>query len=152
VPKAWLPGPHPVRTLIDKRVKTGSGHIGYSLYVYNSRLGFQLADGTHTNYGQPAASTPLSAGWNHIAVTIDRDNTKGVVFYRNAAITGTADPTGRQGNLNNNAPTLIGRNAFGDGGDSMNGVFDEIEFFDRVLQPTEVKAIFAAGRAGKCKR
>ena len=151
VPRAWLPGPHPVRTLIDKRVNTGAGYFGYSLYVYNSRLGFQLADGTHTNYGQPAASTALTAGWNHIAVTIDRDNPRGVVFYRNAAITGTADPTARQGNLDNNAPTLIGRNAFGDGGDSMNAVFDEIEFFDRVLQPGEVKAIFAAGRAGKCK-
>jgi hypothetical protein len=151
VPPHWLPGPHPVRTLVEKRTNSG-GVRGYSLFIYNSRLGLQLADGVHTNIGQPPASTPLTAGWNHIAVTVDRDNPKGVVFYRNAAITSSGDPTARQGNLDNNAPTLIGRNAFGDGGTSERAIFDEIEFFDRVLQPAEVKMIFAAGRAGKCKR
>jgi hypothetical protein len=150
VPGHWLPGPHPVRTLIEKRTNSG-GYRGYSLFVYNSRLGLQLADGASTNIGQPAASTPLTAGWNHIAVTVDRDNPKGVVFYRNGAITATGDPTARQGNLDNKAPTLIGRNAFGDGGTSERAIFDEIEFFDRVLQPAEVKMIFAAGQAGKCK-
>jgi hypothetical protein len=150
VPGGWLPGPHPVRTLVDKRTNVG-GNRGYSLYIYNSRLGLQLADGVHTNYGQPAASPPLTVGWNHIAVTVDRDNIKGVVFYRNGAITGTENPTNRQGNLDNNAPTLIGRNAYGDGGTSAMAIFDEVEFFDRVLQPGEVKTIFAAGRAGKCK-
>lgn len=150
VPRHWLPGPHPVRTLVEKRTNSG-GYRGYSLFVYNSRLGLQLADGGHTNIGQPAGSTPLTAGWNHIAVTVDRDNPKGVVFYRDGAITATGDPTGRQGNLDNNAPTLIGRNAFGDGGTSERAIFDEIEFFDRVLQPAEIKMIFAAGRAGKCK-
>lgn len=150
VPGHWLPGPHPVRTLVEKRTNSG-GYRGYSLFVYNSRLGLQLADGGHTNIGQPAVSPPLTPGWNHIAVTVDRDNPKGVVFYRNGAVTSTGDPTARQGNLDNKAPTLIGRNAFGDGGTSERAIFDEIEFFDRVLQPAEVKMIFAAGRAGKCK-
>ncbi|HYD38463.1 MAG TPA: LamG-like jellyroll fold domain-containing protein [Allosphingosinicella sp.] len=150
VPSHWLPGPHPVRTLVEKRTNVG-GYRGYSLFVYNSRLGLQLADGGFTNFGQPAASSPLTAGWNHIAVTVDRDNPKGIVFYRNGAILGTENPTGRQGNLDNTAPTLIGRNAFGHGGTGEKAIFDEIEFFDRVLQPGEVKAIFAAGKAGKCK-
>jgi hypothetical protein len=150
VPSHWLPGPHPVRTLVEKRTNTG-GSLGYSLFIYNSRLGLQLGDGTFTNYGQPTTSTPLTAGWNHIAVTVDRDNPKGVVFYRNAVITATGDPTNHQGNLDNTAATLIGRNAFGDGGTSEKAIFDEVEFFDRVLQPSEVKMIFAAGRAGKCK-
>lgn len=150
VPGHWLPGPHPVRTLVEKRTNS-SGSRGYSLFVYNSRLGLQLGDGTFANYGQPGTSLPLTAGWNHIAVTVDRDNPKGIVFYRNAAITGTGDPTNHQGNLDNTAPTLLGRNAFGDGGTSEKAIFDEVEFFDRVLQPAEVKMIFAAGRAGKCK-
>jgi Concanavalin A-like lectin/glucanases superfamily len=150
VPKAWLPGPHPVRTLIEKRVNAG-GTRGYSLFVYNSRLGLQLADGSPTNYGQPGTSPVLTPGWNHVAVTVDRDNPSGITFYRNAAATANGNPTNRQGNLDNNAPTLIGRNAFGDGGPSTGAVFDEVEFFDRVLQPGEIKAIYAAGRAGKCK-
>jgi hypothetical protein len=150
VPSHWLSGPGSVRTLIDKRTNAG-GVRGYSLFVYNSRLGVQLADGSYTNYGQSGSSPALTPGWNHIAVTIDRDNPQGVVFYRNGAIASTANPTGRQGNLDNKAPTLIGRNAFGDGGTSEKAIFDEIEFFDRVLQPAEVKMIYAAGPAGKCK-
>lgn len=151
VPSAWLPGPHPVRTLVDKRVNVGGSIRGYSLYVYNSRLGFQLGDGTFSNYGQPTNSQPLTAGWNHIAVTVDRDNPQGVVFYRNGAVTATNNPTNHQGNLDNNSPTLIGRNVFGHGGPSTNAIFDEVEFFDRVLQPGEVAGIFRAGRSGKCK-
>jgi hypothetical protein len=150
VPSHWLPGPHPVRTLVEKRTNAG-GYRGYSLFIYNSRLGLQLGDGTFSNYGQPATSTPLTAGWNHIAVTVDRDNPKGIVFYRNAAVTGTGDPTNHQGNLDNTSATLIGRNVFGDGGTSERAIFDEVEFFDRVLQPGEIKAIYAAGQAGKCK-
>ncbi|MFL6844687.1 MAG: LamG-like jellyroll fold domain-containing protein [Allosphingosinicella sp.] len=151
VPPHWLPGPHPVRTLIEKRTNAAGNARGYSLFVYNSRIGLQLGDGTFTNYGQVPASAALTPGWNHIAVTVDRDNPKGIVFYRNAAITDTGDPTNHQGNLDNTSPTLIGRNAFGDGGTSERAIFDEIEFFDRVLQPAEIKAIYGAGRAGKCK-
>jgi hypothetical protein len=151
VPPKWLPGPHPVRTLIEKRTNAGGNVRGYSLFVYNSRIGLQLGDGTFTNYGQSATSPKLTPGWNHIAVTVDRDNPNGVVFYRNAAITDTGNPTNHQGNLDNNAPTLIGRNAFGDGGTSEGAIFDEIEFFDRALKPSEVAMIYAAGHAGKCK-
>jgi hypothetical protein len=32
-----------------------------------------------------------------------------------------------------------------------NGLLDELEIFNRVLTAAEVKAIFAAGSAGKCK-
>ena len=151
VPAEWLPGPHPVRTLIDKRTNNG-GPRGYSLYIYDSRLGLQLADGTFNNYGPPHASQPLTAGWNHVAVTVDRDNPQGVTFYRNGNATATANPTNHQGSLDNTTPTLIGRNVYGDGGASTGAILDEVEFFGRALQPNEVRMIFRAGRFGKCQR
>lgn len=149
VPRQWTATAHPVRTLIEKRTSAG-GVTGYSVFLYNSRLGLQLASGGHTNYG--GGSPPLTAGWNHVAITVDRDDPRGIVFYRNASVTGTGNPTAYQlRNLDNTAPVLFGRNAFGDGGPSTGAILDEVEFFDRVLRPGEVRDIFGAGRAGKCK-
>jgi hypothetical protein len=147
IPPAWISAPNSVRTLIDKRTNVG-GVRGYSLYYYGRRLGFQLADGGFTNY---SSTGQLTAGWNHVAATIDRDNPQGIVFYRNGAPIGTANPTGRQGNLDNASPTLFGHNVFNHGSPSIGAVLDEIEFFDRALRPIEVRSIAAAGRAGKCK-
>jgi hypothetical protein len=147
VPPQWHAFPLSVRTVIDKRTSTG-GTRGYSMFYYNRRLGFQLADGAHSNF---LSVGQLAPGWNHVAVSVDRDNPQGIVFYRNGAPIGTANPTGRQGNLDNSSPTLFGRNVFGHGAPSTGAVLDEIEFFDRVLRPVEVRSIAAAGRAGKCK-
>lgn len=148
VPPQWHASPLSVRTLIDKRTNAG-GVRGYSMFYYNRRLGFQLADGVHSNFLSAGQLTP---GWNHVAVSVDRDNPQGIVFYRNGAPIGTANPTGRQGNLDNSSATLFGRNVFGHGAPSTGAVLDEIEFFDRVLRPAEVRSIAGAGRAGKCKR
>lgn len=150
VPTIWATNPHVVWTLIDKRAATG-GTRGYILFVRDNRLALQLADGTEGNYLQPASSPALPPGWNHLAVTVDRDNSQGVVFYRNGVITSTANPTAHQGNLNNNAPTLFGRNALGLGALNTSTILDEVEFFDRVLKPAEIKAIADAGSDGKCK-
>lgn len=149
VPPQWLTVAVPHRTLIDKRTTDGSGGIrGYALYVYGGRLGIQLADGPYNNF---QSANPLAAGWNHVAVSVDRDNPQGIVFYRNGAPNGILNPTARQGNLDNSSPTLFGRNVFSHDLPSTGAVLDEIEFFDRVLRPAEVRAIFAAGPAGKCK-
>lgn len=149
VPPQWHDVPAPHRTLIDKRTSDGSGSVrGYALYLIYRRLGIQLGDGNYSNFG---SKDELATGWNHVAVSVDRDNPQGIVFYRNGAPNGIENPTARQGNLDNGSPTLLGRNVFGHDLRSTGAVLDEIEFFDRVLQPTEVKMIFAAGPAGKCK-
>lgn len=155
VPKAWITKPTLLRTLIDKRValisQNSGQYAGYSIYVVNRRLGLQLSHGAPINFGQTAPAPMLTEGWNHVAVTVDRDNTLGLLFYRNGVITATANPTSRTGNLNNNAATLVGHNVFNHGATSTEAAFDELEFFHRVLQPAEVAAIFQAGPDGKCK-
>jgi len=55
----------------------------------------------------------------------------------NNAITGTVDP--RDGLF------------FSSGDETLDGLLDEIDIFNRALDPSEVRAIFEAGSAGKCK-
>jgi hypothetical protein len=49
------------------------------------------------------------------------------------------------------AALVLGTRSPDFGGSFWRGRLDEVELFDRVLQPAEVKAIFDAGQAGKCK-
>jgi hypothetical protein len=49
-------------------------------------------------------------------------------------------------------PLLIGSQETGlGGGEFFNGGLDELEIFNRALNATEVKALYHAGSAGKCK-
>src|SRR5690606_6677689 len=50
----------------------------------------------------------------------------------------------------NTAPLQIGRQQVF-GGLGLPGEVDEIEFFNRVLTPAEITALYDAGTAGKCK-
>ena len=136
-----------VVTLLDKRTQTPIR--GYSLYVFNGNLGIQLADGLNgefTNFNSSAFVADNQ--WHHIAVTIDRNNPAGGNFY----VDGSPEPfnpMSRMGDLTNMAPLRIGGHSFSPS--SFNGVLDELEFFDRVLTPVEIQALFQAGRFGKCK-
>lgn len=61
-------------------------------------------------------------------------------------------PLGRKGSLVNNSPLRIGtRTAAPPLTGWFEGEIDELELFNRVLTPAEVKAIFSAGPFGKCK-
>jgi Concanavalin A-like lectin/glucanases superfamily len=142
-------------TILDKRFAS----IGYSLFLLNGRLGIQLSDRNRqngavcgsdvaksncTNYGSPLTAAKINDGlWHHIAVTVDRDQAAGGVFYVDGAAVGTFNPTLRPQSLTSTAALRIG--GFG-------GRIDELELFGRALTAAEVQAIFEADAAGKCKQ
>jgi len=124
---------------------------GYSLFLYNGKLAFQLGDGTFFNYISLGSS--LQDGLpHHVAVTVDRatNSTTGGTLYVDGAMVLIFDPTNRPGDLTNSAPLFIGRHA-GDPDISFIGLIDEVEIFNRALSPLEVQGIFNANSAGKCK-
>jgi DNA-binding beta-propeller fold protein YncE len=88
--------------------------------------------------------------WHHIAITVSRTDVQGIRFYDNGQLKTTANPTGRQGDLSNSAPLTIGMDTFGFSS-RYKGILDELEIFSRALSPGEVKSIYAASSAGKCK-
>lgn len=150
---AWVRVPNQVsndtvRTLLDKR-STPAG-TGYMFFLYKGRIALQLLTNPagFQNFINTTGPLVSTGKWQHIAVTINRKSSAGVTFYVDGVKTGNANPTTRLGTLDNNTPLRIG--AEGQTKFFL-GVLDELELFNRVLTPEEVKSIFNAQGAGKCK-
>jgi hypothetical protein len=156
---AWIQVLSPVTTniIVDKRLGNIPTLRGYSFFLYfPGSLGLQLADGLGTgfsNYLSPTLTPAIDDGhWHHVAITVKRTNAAGIRFYHNGNLVGTANPLGRKGSLVNNSPLRIGtRTAASPLSGWFDGAIDELEIFNRVLTPVEVKALFSAGPFGKCK-
>ncbi|MBI5762936.1 MAG: hypothetical protein HZA51_05355 [Planctomycetes bacterium] len=148
-----------VRIVVDKRLESGST-TGYSLYLGNGQLGFQIADGVGgsfcTSCGGGASCTNYGSGvfvatgnWEHVAVTVSRTNNGGT-FYVNGAPVGVFNPGCHPNSITNTNPLRIGSRS-----SSVSAVFDgcidEVELFNRVLNPVEVASLYNARHAGKCK-
>ncbi|GEM_PF-2267567 len=139
--------------ILDKRTRTVNGvYTGYALFVSNGRFGIQLADGGagagFTNY---ISTSPMIADgdWHHVAAIVTRGSATGGTLFVNGVVVLTFDPTGRSGSLTTIADLSIGQESFG--GFNFQGLIDEVEFFNRTLDFQEVRNIYNAGSAGKCK-
>lgn len=152
-----------VYIIVDKRVEKSSpaGVQGYSLFLTNGLLGFQLADGigsevcssdptesSCTNYGSSAFVG--DGAWHHIAVTVQRGASDGGRFYVDGELVGKFDPTIRKGSLTNSSPLTIGRRSDNPSGGYFHGEIDNIELFNRALTPAEILRLFEAQDTGKC--
>jgi len=140
-----------LQVMLDKRDGTG-GSRGFSVFLGNGTLGFQLGDGFgFTNYGRPGFFA--DGQWHHVAVTVDRDQPNGLVMYVDG-VGVTQNPTAHQGTTSTNSNLWIGArdpNPILGPQIFFNGDLDEIELFNRVLTQAEVSALYRAGRQGKCK-
>jgi uncharacterized repeat protein (TIGR01451 family) len=151
-----------VVVLVDKR--SGPTPLGYSLFLANGRLGFQMANGVGSSACAPTptpgvacvnyvASAPSVADgqWHHVAAVVDRaDATSGVRLYVDGVQVFAGAPL--TGNLDNASDLYLGmRTPAQQGGGFFPGDLDEVELFKSALMPQEIQAIFNAGSAGKCK-
>jgi hypothetical protein len=159
---AWVKIANPadysgVVVLVDKR--QSSPLRGYNFFLYNGRLGLQLADSpggawmySYSNY-LSTTKVPADNQWHMVAVTVRRNYYQGGVWYLDGApVDSPFNPSGHMGSLNSSAPLEIGvREASLGGGGFFKGGLDELEIFNKVLTPAEVQSIYLAGPAGKCK-
>ncbi len=146
------PGPN---VFIDKRANLYPAPVGYAMYLYNGKLGFQLADGVGwSNYIAMSGPNVADGNWHLVAVTVQRGNTSGLKLYMDGVVIGTFNPTARSGSLTSSAALWLGRHhpmfsyprqIF------FKGSLDEVELFNRSLGGSEVAAIYGAGSNGKCK-
>ena len=136
------------QTILDKRTGVAPNLTGYSLYLLDGKPGLQLADGAFTNWTSTAFIADGS--WHHVAISVDRDNPSGLPFYVDGSLVSTFNPTTRSGSLTNTAPFVMARNLISPGYPFV-GTLDEVELFSRALDSLEVRNIWAAGSAGKCK-
>ncbi|TAK54489.1 MAG: T9SS type A sorting domain-containing protein, partial [Bacteroidetes bacterium] len=145
--------------ILDKRI--ASPTQGYSFFLIDGVWFLQLADasggsdvcGPTANCMNYSSTIFVSDGaWHHLAVTVDRNNPSGIIFYFDGIASGvTADPTGQANSLSNSAPLRIGTRSF-DLNNPFRGQLDEIEIFKRALTPSEILSLYFADSLGKCKR
>jgi hypothetical protein len=139
------------RIIVDKRTDAAGGYVGYSFYLYQGKLGIQLSTPTQSFYNWVSDAYITKDIWHHVAVTVDRDETEGLKFYLDGAqVLPSYNPTGRDGSLANDFPMRVASRSYEESG-IFYGCIDEVEVFDRVLEPQEVFNIFWAADCGKCR-
>ncbi len=138
-----------VQRVFDKRT-TAPKVVGYHMFVWDGKIGIQLADGNGvsercahatqttqcTNY---ISERYIADGnWHHIAVTIDRDQASGLRIYVDNRAVATMNPTTRRGSLSvgTGVPLVM---------DSSGTVLDIDEFrlYNGVLSTSEIAALFS---------
>jgi hypothetical protein len=138
--------------ILDKRSGPMLTMTGYVLFIYNGNLWLQLGHGTG-NINYPSSLSVANGNWNHVAATLNRNDSNGVKLYVNLYVNGvsqTFNPTTWQGCLDNNGNLLIGSDRYFSS-HRFDGSIDEVELFNRALDADEVLAIYAIGPGGKCK-
>jgi hypothetical protein len=116
-------------------------------YQPNNKIYFTTRNvaGTQVTIGSTSV-LPLGQ-WSHVAATYDGSSVK---LYINGVQEAVASFSGVV--RHNTSTTAIGCKITGGVCNyPFKGLVDEVEIFDRALTPSEIKAIFAAGGAGKCK-
>ncbi|HEX7832124.1 MAG TPA: LamG-like jellyroll fold domain-containing protein [Thermoanaerobaculia bacterium] len=149
-----------VAPIVDKRT---DDPIGYLLFLYNGRPGFQLADralsfdcraydlkAACTNYVAPNAFKVNDGQWHHVAVTVDRDEANGGKLFVDGAIALTFDPRDRPFSIDNDERLVIGRDRLGD--DTYTGELDESCSIARSPRPRSNASQPRARRASAKRR
>ncbi len=141
-----------VQCIADKRENGSCVSLGYSFYLYNGKVAFQMGNGaSFGNYAANSGAPVVNDGnWHLVAMTYRRTGSVLTLYEDGVVVTTFAGIT--VGNLINNASLFIGQRQTSFGNVSFNGAIDELEIFKRELTVGEILAIYNAGSAGKCKR
>ena len=136
-----------------KKRQSGSATQGYSFYLNNGILGFQLADDAGvppTDYSS-GTKVPSDGKWHLVAVTVERNNPAGGNFYLDGFRTGPAfDPTLHSGSVSTDFPLRVGSFSSSVGGLFI-GSIDEVEVFCHAVPASDILTIWQAQSGGKCK-
>ncbi len=146
-----------VQIIVDKRHAPPPPNqaVGYALFLYEGRIGFQMADapltpGAYTNFISAGPSL-LDGAFHHVAATVDRDAPGGGKLFVDGVVVLTFDPAVEPGDLSNDEPFLIGKHATPTYPGDVTGLVDEVEVFNRALSEAEIQALYLRGSAGKCR-
>jgi len=158
VPQATAPGFGASDFSLSFWIKRGSGDanedgvfdalsgtdVGYQLLILaDNTLRLRLDNTGAANLLADSSATIPVGTWQHIAITVDRDNPLGLIIYRNGFPDSTHDPTGVLAAIGPSQDLWIGafNNAHG-----LDGSLDDLAFYDVVLTPDQVSKL-ASGQA-----
>ncbi|MFN0135009.1 MAG: LamG-like jellyroll fold domain-containing protein [Phycisphaerae bacterium] len=151
---AWVRASDTDGSIVSK-VWLGAAFIdyrGYSLSLQAGLLKLDVADSLFSNATFTHAGPQINDGyWHHVAATVRQNDPFGVKLYVDGVPQTFA--CALVGNLDNPAPLRIGASNASPllAGDLLAGQIDEVEFFRRLLTPSEVYGLWRAGSSGKCR-
>ncbi len=123
--------------------------VGYRFWFTNDTLVLTLGNGFPVSFN--SNHTITDDEWHFVAVTVNRANND-MYFYVDGEQVAAGDLSVFSGAIGNGVPLQIGGgNAVFVGAPGFFGRIDEVELFDRALEPEEISAIYLVGTAGKCK-
>lgn len=147
-------------TVMDKREPVAGGFWrGYRLYLVgntstNATLNLEVYKGAAGISSSTGPTFAFGPPWKHVAATIRRSCSSSsqicVTFYLDGVAT-TGSPVSFGGLLGTNAGIRIGDDIEPNNNLWYLGCIDELEIFDRCLLAGEIRQIYEAGAAGKCK-
>ena len=120
------------------------GGQGWDLRLQDSTINVIGVNGWPAQYNFRTEPIINTGQWHHAAMVSDGTT---VELYVDGELTGSIS---RQAISTASNPFRLGFTT-NYGGAAFNGLLDEVEIFDRALTPAEVRAIFSAGREGKCR-
>ena len=140
--------------IVDKRYP--DPEAGYALYLKNGRLAFKLAEpSTFSGVEYWSNTTPYIADgqWHHVAAVERRSVVaSGTRLFVDGVAVASFPGFNAVGNVTNAEKLLIGAQASFLGPQAFfNGQIDEVELFQRSLNPGEILAIYQADSLGKCR-
>lgn len=144
-----------VEPIVQKVELTTPVCTGYRLYIQGGNLHFVVMDGSSTSI----ISTPITySQWQHIAAVRKGGAPNTFELYINGVLTATSN--GQINNTSNSAELIIG-GIPSPGGGTICGLpaqygwgeiaIDELEIFNRALNPSEIFSLWHADTFGKCK-
>lgn len=154
--EGWVKAPASANATTILAHRSANPYRGFHLYQYRGALGLQIADGAgkqYTNWNSYHAGRRAIVAdgkvWHHFAVTVDRDDPKGLKFYVDGSEVAVFNPTVRRGSLTNDGKASIGRYAIQPTG-YFKGSLDELGTYLGALTREEVESIYYASAVGKC--
>jgi len=142
--------------ILDKRFKDRKQFKGYHLVYFHSlkKFIFQLADGSSSNYGftnYSSNTVSLGTDWHLLTVVLRRDlgGASGIKWYIDGSLNRTQKSI-KQGDLSTTSSLIIGARYEKTTG-FFNGVMDELQIYNRVLDANEVMSIYNSKPFGFCK-
>jgi hypothetical protein len=116
-------------------------------YMPNNKIYFTTRNVAGTQVTISSTSVLPLNQWRHVAATYDGGTVR---LYINGALEASAPHSGPV--RHNPSTTAVGCKITGGACNyPFRGLVDEVEIFDRALTQGEIKALYAAGGAGKCK-
>ncbi|MGE0481464.1 MAG: LamG-like jellyroll fold domain-containing protein [Phycisphaerae bacterium] len=147
--------------IVDKRMLPARGIffgsvIGYRLYLDNGRLAATLADPIFPGQTDYVSTSPVVADgrWHHVAVTVQRvPSGAALKLFVDGAVVAQFSTAGKPGSIFNGAANLRIGGGYAITGPAtyFRGRIDEVEIFRRALPDADIRRIYEAGCAGKCR-